>query len=739
MKLKEKEIVVERSGDIVESMFGISGKDSAHILNILRDKLYSNKILAVIREYCTNAQDAHAEVGKNDIPIEVTLPSALDMSFKVRDYGTGLSENDIRNIYVMYGASTKRNTNNAIGQLGLGGKSAFAYSDKFDIISWFGGEKKTYYAYIDETKCGKIALLNTEISDEPEGIQINVPVRDNDDFKFYNEAKDLLKFFDPQPELFGRPAVLEEFKYIYQEELLNGANFGLVKLSETNYYYRTPDSYVIMGGVSYPVNKDLLYDELRPLFDCVMHLRVNIGDVDIAANRESLEYTEDTIDILNKYFLQISNTIKKFVSNKINDALTFKEANIVYNKLIKTNNFIKNIVSNNAIWKDKDVTGFVLENNWSHKGNIWPRTNIYNIYRPKERGEGFSWTKSGHSIRASEDLIIFIKDIENNRSWKTIMSRYMNYHNINSKNVCVLDWQVEEREIIELKPGLYVQARQHVYTKRELKDYNILKISDCKIKLPLNKIKSTYKRSTNNSNSAGNIFTLKSNPSCDRQCKSGDWNKATNIPSGTKYYVELDAFFIRIPTSIHRLYMNDFTNIITTANKIGFTPVKIYGVKTKHIPKLDKTWKCYTTELKGRILSSSLVANIVNKQAYAEISPQVKALVAHRKVFPFKTTARKLLNITARLSKSDNIHYSSYSFSACSRLLDIQDVITEKKSKYNIREVTQKAKEKYKLTHLTNVFPGQDSYNRRQWYDSEIKTKELIPHIVEYIKIAEKI
>ena len=39
MKLNEEEIVVERSGDIVESMFGISGKDSAHILNILRDKL----------------------------------------------------------------------------------------------------------------------------------------------------------------------------------------------------------------------------------------------------------------------------------------------------------------------------------------------------------------------------------------------------------------------------------------------------------------------------------------------------------------------------------------------------------------------------------------------------------------------------------------------------------------------------------------------------------------------------
>ena len=111
MKLSENEVTVERVGQTVESMFGISENDSAHILNILRSKLYSNKILAVIREYCSNAYDAHIEVGKNDVPIKVVLPSEYDSNFRVRDYGPGLSEDDIRNIYVMYGASTKRQSN----------------------------------------------------------------------------------------------------------------------------------------------------------------------------------------------------------------------------------------------------------------------------------------------------------------------------------------------------------------------------------------------------------------------------------------------------------------------------------------------------------------------------------------------------------------------------------------------------------------------------------------------------
>ena len=55
MKIQEANVNIERGGDMIESIFGISGKDSAHILNILRSKLYSNKILAVVREYCANA------------------------------------------------------------------------------------------------------------------------------------------------------------------------------------------------------------------------------------------------------------------------------------------------------------------------------------------------------------------------------------------------------------------------------------------------------------------------------------------------------------------------------------------------------------------------------------------------------------------------------------------------------------------------------------------------------------
>ena len=54
--------------------FGIEESDLSHIMGILRSQIYSDKLLAVIREYSTNAADANIEAG-NSNPIDVQLPT----------------------------------------------------------------------------------------------------------------------------------------------------------------------------------------------------------------------------------------------------------------------------------------------------------------------------------------------------------------------------------------------------------------------------------------------------------------------------------------------------------------------------------------------------------------------------------------------------------------------------------------------------------------------------------------
>jgi len=140
MITQQSDINLKQSQDFKSYTFGIKDSGLAHIFNVLRNQLYSDKILAVIREYSANAIDAHAELGNESTPIKVTLPNKLNLKLKIRDFGRGLTETQIKEIYAMYGESTKRGTNKQVGQLGLGCKSAFAYGDNFVINSFVNGD-----------------------------------------------------------------------------------------------------------------------------------------------------------------------------------------------------------------------------------------------------------------------------------------------------------------------------------------------------------------------------------------------------------------------------------------------------------------------------------------------------------------------------------------------------------------------------------------------------------------------
>src|SRR6185503_16562202 len=81
------------------SNFIITDATQARILVSLSDKMYTKKELAVIREYSTNASDAHivAKMSSNEIIVE--LPTLENLNFRIRDFGSGLTEDQIINVY----------------------------------------------------------------------------------------------------------------------------------------------------------------------------------------------------------------------------------------------------------------------------------------------------------------------------------------------------------------------------------------------------------------------------------------------------------------------------------------------------------------------------------------------------------------------------------------------------------------------------------------------------------------
>jgi HSP90 family molecular chaperone len=117
---KQTEISILEKGnqeDIIEMSLD---QDSSRVLmNMLSKNLYSDPIGSLIRETCSNALDSHRRINQT-APIIVSLGVNENNSyeFSVEDTGSGLDENDVKNIISKYGKSTKRLSNNELGMFG---------------------------------------------------------------------------------------------------------------------------------------------------------------------------------------------------------------------------------------------------------------------------------------------------------------------------------------------------------------------------------------------------------------------------------------------------------------------------------------------------------------------------------------------------------------------------------------------------------------------------------------------
>jgi hypothetical protein len=404
MITRQSDKTLKQSENFPSTAFGIKETGLSHIFNVLRNQLYSDKILAVIREYSANAIDAHAEIGKKDTPIHVALPNKLSLHLKIRDYGRGLTENEIREIYAMYGESTKRGTNEQIGQLGLGCKSAFAYGDNFVINSFVNGTKTSYNAFIDPSEIGQIAKLSSEDSNEKSGIEIVVPVKQEDCETFYRKAVDLFKYYEVTPNVTGVDPSMFKKDIALGDVIIEGGNWRIHKDTHDSHSHRnqSDDSIVVMGNIAYPLDKNALDivwnggEDMRikdDLLESGLVIRVNIGEFDITANRESLEYTKSTKKKIHSIIEEILEEIPTLMGQKFSDCKTLYEAKALYYDAFRQGGFgqrLENIAkSKGVVWngikvkdayfrresfKESEVNfiSFAKPNNWSKAKRVKP-------------------------------------------------------------------------------------------------------------------------------------------------------------------------------------------------------------------------------------------------------------------------------------------------------------------------------------------------------------------------------
>ncbi len=284
---------------------GIRSEDMAHVMGILVD-LYSNKKRAVIREYATNALDAHVEAGQTK-PIEVTIPKRLAPQFVVRDYGTGLSVEDIHSIYSQYGRSTKRSTNDAVGMLGLGCKSALTYCSMFTVSSVKDGTKIIVQISRDADGSGAMTVQDTLATTEPNGTVVTVPVAGHDVHHFQSEAADFFKVWKPGTVLVDG---------------VEPTPFEGLRLSDSLYIMGDRrDSQIVMGNVAYPAPG---LDGVVP--NASLLAFVPIGAVNFPPSREALMDTATTRATIERLKEDAGKLVMGAIQREVNAAKEPAEA-----------------------------------------------------------------------------------------------------------------------------------------------------------------------------------------------------------------------------------------------------------------------------------------------------------------------------------------------------------------------------------------------------------------------------
>lgn len=319
----ERETVVQTEGFNLgrSAQMTVDENSLAHIMSVLTN-LYSDRELAVIREYSTNAYDSMVEAGKGDEGIHVRLPSALNPVFVVQDFGVGLSEEEVFEIYGSYGASTKRESNDFVGQLGLGCKSALTLSNQFTMTAIKDGQKNVFSIHLDEYGIGAITKVHGSLTDEGNGVTVSVPVENVTDFR--RKAQNFYRFFPVRPYFVGE----EDFDVSLPHVLDIEDNMYLVSARDTQH------DIVVMGGVPYPIERTELlgrksngYGYYNSGFgNTRLVIEAKIGDVNFTPSREALHYTKKTELFIKSAGEKVTEVLVDRLKTQIAKYKTFAEA-----------------------------------------------------------------------------------------------------------------------------------------------------------------------------------------------------------------------------------------------------------------------------------------------------------------------------------------------------------------------------------------------------------------------------
>lgn len=277
----------------------------------LIDGLYSNKIRSVIRELSSNARDSHIEANQ-DRPFEVYLPTSLDPVFRVRDFGVSLDHKGVMELYTRLFKSTKETTNDLTGQLGLGSKSPFAYTDTFSVVAYLDGVRRVYVAYLETDGVPCITHVSDEPSSEPQGLEVSFPAKSADLGSFQVEARYVMLGYRP-----------EEVTFIGMDRkqavpVMSSDTWALYHSQDAVQRSYNVEALVRMGSVVYPQSVAAVR-KISQSYTLIVD--IPIGSAEVTASRESLSMDDDTRQTIRRAVEEAEAEVVKIIEAEYEAAI----------------------------------------------------------------------------------------------------------------------------------------------------------------------------------------------------------------------------------------------------------------------------------------------------------------------------------------------------------------------------------------------------------------------------------
>ena len=423
----KKDVEVQISDDFETADFTMTASPEAFAATI--DTLYEDKIGSPLREYMTNAADSHVQAGhkKN---FEVVLPTALEPKLAVKDFGTGLSREQITTHLTCLFSTSKKDTNKQTGYLGLGSKSLFAYTDSATVISRQGGTQWTYMVSRKDSGIPQITLTSETPTDLPDGLEISYPVRQDDINKFKEAARWLLFGFEGFP-------VQPKFNMVIEPTFdKSSLIFETESVQFYNVVHGNARVYVRQGPVLYPLRTQPQWLN----YDHTVIVNVPIGTVAVATNRETLSLGDKTQKVIDKLLDDAEKEVRSSIEKVVNASENYVEA--CKNHLGKFR-----FIRGDASYKGKAIT--------SHYRYTFPgKTLVKN--RPSYTGS----TRSIQLYIANLDTTKFVYLLDGAKEPTLMDSRFMSQYNANDTSYIYYLFDVTKANLKQIQKDLGLRDDQ---------------------------------------------------------------------------------------------------------------------------------------------------------------------------------------------------------------------------------------------------------------------------------------